>query len=199
MQFLRNVDSDTLTPYIAVTCILLVMSSFLVPFPVVMFVQDLLFFSYDHTAFIRPSEAYSSFSFGMIWIAIVLFSFFLTKRIYEKKDLKYNLTIVHAVLLIMSIVPFTLSIYHYHYVDDVGIHSNKFETISEVSIAWEDIEEVTRSVDNETYRVYTYTISDGRETIAIPYDPQDHETLAAQDAIKQQSEKYDWEIKDHFR
>lgn len=190
---LRDADTDTLFPYIITCGLLLMISAFFLPIVAIMIIQDLLFFSADHWSFIRPGEAFIGFGVGMIWIAIVLFSFFFTKMYSEKKDRKYKLTGLHLIFLIFAIPVFVFSIYHYAYLDEHGIHGNSFWALSEESLAWEEVQEVTRVVDERTKRVLLYTFSDGYTSITIPYDPQDYQTVQS---IKRVVQEYNWDIAD---
>lgn len=195
MYYLRNVDSDTLTPYIASTSLLLMILSVFVPFPAILFIQDMLFFSYDHLSFIRPTASFIGFGAGMIWIAIVLFSFLLTKRYSEKKERKYKLTGVHLAFLTLGFVMFVTSIYHYHYLDEHGIQSNSFWSLAEESLAWGDVEEVSRVVEEDSYRVLSYTFSSNDTSLTIPYDTEDPDTS---NAINRAAEMYNWDVNDNF-
>ncbi|WP_096200297.1 hypothetical protein [Bacillus sp. FJAT-45350] len=194
MNRLRNVDTDTLFPYIMTWGLLLLISSFFVPVVTVMFIQDLLFFSADNWSFIRPVEAYIGFGVGMIWIAIVLFSFLFTKMHSEKKNRTYKLTGLHLILFVVAFPLFVFSIYHYAYFDEHGVQGNSFWTLSEDSIAWDEVQEVTRTVAESSQRVMSYTFSDGDTSITIPYDPQDYQTVQS---IKRVVNIYNWNITDN--
>lgn len=182
-------------PFITATGLFLIIFSFIVPFPAILFIQDMLFFSYDHLSFIRPTAAYVGFGVGMIWIAIVLFSFLITKIYFEKKARKYKLTGLHLVFLTFGFVIFALSIYHYYYLDEEGIHSNSFWSFSVDSMAWDDVEKVSRLVEEDSLRVLSYTFSNEDMSITIPYDTQDTDTSSA---IYRAVEIYKWDVIDNF-
>ncbi|GAE27419.1 hypothetical protein JCM9140_3566 [Halalkalibacter wakoensis JCM 9140] len=193
MKLLKETDSDTLFPYIMTTGLLLVITAFFLPVIVVLFVQDMLFFSADHWTFIRPAAAYIGFGSGMILIAIVLFSFLLTKMYSEKKDKPYKWTGFHLVFLFMVVPLFVFSIYHYAYFDEQGVQGNSFWSLSETRISWEDVEEVTRLVEEGSLLVTAYTFSDGHTSITIPYDPQDYRT---RQSITHLVNVYNWDVAD---
>src|SRR5699024_3032833 len=113
-------------PFVTTIGSIFIILSIFVPMPAVLLIQDMLFFSYEHLSFIRPTLAFVGFGAGMIWIAIVLFSFLLTKMYSEKKGRDYKLTGLHLVFLMLGFVLLAFSIFHYHYLDDYGIHSNAF-------------------------------------------------------------------------
>ncbi|MDQ0351371.1 hypothetical protein J2R98_001185 [Alkalibacillus filiformis] len=195
MKFLKNIDSNDILPYISTTGLILIICSVILPVPVIMLVQDLLFFSYDQTSFIRPTEAYLGFGGAMLLIALILFSFLFTKMYYDKKDKEYNLTAVHLVLFVLSIVLLILPIYHYHYFDDQGVHSNTYWTFSEESIAWDDITEVSREVNEEDYAVLSYTFSNDEQSITIPFDYSDNDTNRT---INYAVDAFNWDVEDEF-
>ncbi|PKR78152.1 hypothetical protein CEY16_06450 [Halalkalibacillus sediminis] len=182
-------------PYIVSTGLILLVSSIFIPFPAVMFIQDMLFFSYDHLSFVRLTSTYFSFGVGMVWIALVLFSFLLTKRHAEKKGKKYKLTALHFAFLLFGFLMFVLSIYHYYYLDENGAHSNSFWTVSETSIAWTEVEEVSRVVKEDDYRVLSYTFKNDEKSVTIPYKTEDTDTAYT---IKSVVENYGWEVEDNF-
>lgn len=195
MYYLRNITSDDIMPFITTTGLLLMILSVIVPFPAVLFIQDMLFFSYDHLSFIRPAATYISFGTGMIWIAIVLFCFLFTKMHAEKKGRPYKRTGIHLVFLILGFVIFAFSIFHYHYLDERGVHSNSFWSLSEDSMAWDDIEEVSRLVEEDSYRVLSYTFSNKDTSITIPYSSEDTDTS---NAINDAIQMYEWDVIDNF-
>ncbi|QKY71749.1 hypothetical protein Len3610_15230 [Lentibacillus sp. CBA3610] len=182
-------------PFITTTGLLLIIFSVFVPFPAILFIQDTLFFSYDHLSFIRPTASYVGFGAGMIWLAIVLFSFLLTKRYFEKKDRKYKLTGIHLAFLTLGFVFFAASIFHYHYLDEHGIQSNLFWSLSEESMAWDDVKELSRVVEEDSYRVLSYTFSSNDMSITIPYDAEDADTSYT---INRAIDMYNWEVVDNF-
>ncbi|MBU9723324.1 MULTISPECIES: hypothetical protein [Bacillaceae] len=193
MQTLKNIDSDTLFPYLMTSGLILLISAFFMPFAAIMLVQDLLFYSPDHWSFIRPTEAYLAFFIGMIWIALIVFSFLFTKMHIEKKGREYKLTWIHIINFVFAIGLLILSIYHYAYLDEEGAHANSFWTFTEKSIAWNDVHEVTRLVEEGSLGVISYTFSNDDTSITIPFDYQDYHTNRA---IKRIRELYDWEIVD---
>lgn len=193
MRILRNIDSDTLMPIILPSSIILIISSFFIPVAVIMFIQDMLFFSYDHWAFIRPAEAYIGFGLGMIWVSIVLLSFLFTKMYSEKKDRKYRLTALHFLFLILAVPVFVLSVHHYAYLDEYGVHGSSFWSLTEDKMAWEDVDNVTRLVEENSRTVISYSFSQGGTSITIPYDPQDFQI---NQAISRVVDLYNWDIID---
>lgn len=195
LKILKNIESDSLMPFILTTGVLLIMLSFIVPFPAILFIQDLLFFSYDHISFIRPSTAFFGFGLGMIWLALVLFSFLFTKIYCEKKEKNYSLTGLHLILFLFGFVIFFFSVFNYHYIDEQALHSNPILSISEKNIAWNDVEHVSREVRDDNAQVLSYTFSDNAIEITIPYDTEDTDTSSA---IYSLMDKYDWDVKDHF-
>lgn len=196
MNFLKNMDSDSMTPFILTTGILLILLSFIVPFPIILFIQDTLFFSYDQIAFIRPRASFLSFAIGMIWIAIVLFSFLFTKIQSEKKGSSYKFTILHLIAFILGLSILGFSIFHYHYLDEKGIYSNSFWSFTEKELLWNDVEKVSRHIDEENYAVLFYTFSNQDTTITIPYDSQDTDLSSA---IYTMIDRYEWDILEYMK
>jgi len=193
MKLFRNTDADSLMPVLVTSGFLLIITAFFVPAVAIMFIQDMLFFSSDHWSFIRPDEAFIGFGAGMIWMGVLLLSILLTKMYAEKKDMKYKLTGIHLVLLALAIPIFVLSVYHYSYLDENGVEANTFWTLSEDKIAWNDVEGVTRLVEEGSYRIFSYTFTSSDTSITIPYDPQDQRTIKA---IDRAIYAYNWEVVD---
>ncbi|MFB1081558.1 hypothetical protein [Jeotgalibacillus sp. JSM ZJ347] len=192
---IRNSDSDTMMPYISTTAILLILTALFLPGILVMFLQDMLFFSYDHWSFLRPSAAYMGFGAGMIWIAVVLLSFLFTKMYSERKKTTYKFAGLHVFMLALALPLFALSIYHYAFLDETGVTGNSFWTFSEERIAWDDVEEVTRLVDESNSAVLSYTFSDGETSITVPYNSREYQTRRA---ILSAVQMYKWEVIDVF-
>ncbi|MFD1334958.1 hypothetical protein ACFQ4N_05195 [Oceanobacillus iheyensis] len=195
MKFLRDIDADSLLPYILTSSLLLLVSAFGIPGIAIIFIQDLLFFSYDHWIFIRPVESFKGFGIAMIWIAVTLLSFLLTKFYMEKKDKEYKLTTIHLLLLVVTIPLFIFSVSHYAYFDSNGVHGNDFWSLSEDNIAWDDVEEVSRVVDPRSRTVFSYHFSDSNTTIDIPYDTQDNRI---KQIITEVINTNDWDVKDIY-
>ena len=193
MHSLKNLDSDTLFPFIMTSGIILIISIFFIPIAAIMLIQDLLFYSPENWSFIRPGAAYKGFGFGMLWIAIVLFSFLFTKMFSEKKEWEYKLTGLHLINLPFAVLVLVLSIYHYAYLNENGVQGNSFWTFTEKSIQWEEVQDVTRLVEEGSLRVISYTFSDGTKNITIPYDSRDYHTSQSITRINQ---KYNWNITD---
>ncbi|MFD1031351.1 hypothetical protein [Metaplanococcus flavidus] len=196
MKFFRDTDSDTLIPYVLTTGLILLLSAAILPVVVLMFLQDLLFFSHDHWSFIRPQAAYQGFAAGMVWLSLTLFSLLFTKMYAETKRKDYKLAGLHVVLLVLALPLFVLSIYHYSYLEEDSVHVNSFWSLSETSIAWNDVTAVTRTVETNTSRVLAYTFSNGDAELTIPYDSQDYKTARA---ISRIAGQYDWETIDVFK
>lgn len=195
MKALREIDADSLTPYILTIGLILLISAPILPVAVIMFIQDMLFFSYDHLSFIRPQAAYSGFAAGMALVAVTLFSFLFTKLYAEKKRRDYRLAGLHLFLLLLALPLFALSIFHYAYLNEDGVHVNPFWSLTEVYVAWDQVEHVVRTVDEGTSRVLSYTFIDGDVTVTVPYDSQDFQTVRT---INRASLQYDWETTDTF-
>lgn len=193
MKFLRNTDSDTLLPYILTTGLILLLSAAIIPVVIIMFIQDLLFFSHDHWSFIRPQAAYQGFAAGMVLISLTLFSLLFTKMYSEKKRKDYKLAGLHVFLLALALPIFVLSVYHYMYLDEGGVQVNPFWSLSEKSIAWDDVTGVVRTVEENTSRTLSYTFENGEKEITIPYASEDYKTARA---IQRVTFEYDWEIRD---
>ncbi|PPA71084.1 hypothetical protein [Jeotgalibacillus proteolyticus] len=195
MKLFQNTDADALMPGIMTSGLLLIVTSFFIPAIAIMFIQDMLFFSSDHWTFIRPSEAFIGFGAGMIWMGIVLFSLLFTKMYAERKNKKYKLTWLHLLFLSMAAPVFVLSIYHYYSIDEQGVKGITFWSASEDHIAWEEVEEVSRVVEEGSQLVFSYTFKSSDTSITIPYDPLDTQTV---DALKRAVYTYEWEVIDHF-
>ncbi|MCD8511084.1 MAG: hypothetical protein LRY73_15280 [Bacillus sp. (in: Bacteria)] len=193
MKRLKNIDSDTLFPYIMTWGVILIVSALFVPLGAIMLIQDLLFFSAEQWTFIRPNAAYFGFGGGMIWIAVVLFSFLFTKMYSENKGQEYKLAGLHLLNLPIVAVVLALSIYHYAYLDDHGVQGNSFWTFKEESISWDEVQKVTRLVEEGSLRVKSYTFYDSETSITIPYDTEDYRTNRA---IRRMNQLYDFNIID---
>ncbi|KYG35083.1 hypothetical protein [Alkalihalobacillus trypoxylicola] len=177
----KKVESDKLLPYVMSIGVILILTSLIVPMVAILFIQDFLFFSSSHWTFIRPSEAFIGFGLGMVWIAVVLFSLFFSMKWSEIKDKDYRWGPLHVLLGCLSIPIFLLSIYHYIYLDEQGVHEISIWSFSEEGILWEDIDHTTRLVQEGSQITISYTFSDGERDITIPHDPQDYLTNTAID------------------
>ncbi len=195
MKFFKNLETDTITPFILGTGAVLIILSFIIPFPAILFIQDALFFSYDNLTFIRPKSAYLGFALGLVWIALIMFSFLLTKMYTEKRKTDYKLTALHIILFLASFIIFAFSIFNYHYIDHKGVHSNPFWTFTEKSINWDDVEHVSRKVRESNYQVLSYTFKSANKQITIPYDTQDIDTSRTVYGV---IGEYGWEVEDVF-
>ncbi|WP_227394588.1 hypothetical protein [Jeotgalibacillus aurantiacus] len=195
MKKRRNFDADSMMKYLLTAGLLMIIMAFFIPGFVVILIQDLLFFSADHWSFIRPMDAFLAFGTGMVIIGLTLISFLFTKLYAEKKRKTYRLTGVHILLIVLTLPLFVFSVYHYAYLNEDGAQANSFWSLSEQSIAWEEVEEVTRIVDEESLRVYSYTFSSDTGEVTIPYDPTDRETVRAIGFVV---DSYGWELNDVF-
>jgi hypothetical protein len=193
MKRRTQIDADTLMPYVLTAGPLLIISAFFVPVIVIMMVQDMLFFSYDHWSFIRPRAAYLGFGGAMIWLAVCLFSLYFIKAAAEKKNWNDRSMSVHTVLMAAAFPIFVLSIYHYAYLDEAGVKVNAFWSVSEDEIHWGDVESVSRVVEEDTQRVTSYTFSGNGRTLTIPYATEDYQT---RQAVNRVLSEYEWEVED---
>ncbi|WP_147804698.1 hypothetical protein [Alkalicoccus halolimnae] len=188
---LKEADADALLPYVLSAGPLLLISAFFIPFAAVMMIQDLLFFSYDHWTFIRPTEAYLGFGAAMVWLSLCLFSLYAAKAFFERKKREDKLSGLHFTLMVLTLPVFVLSIYHYAYLDEDGVQVNAFWSVTEKSLAWEEVVYVARVEEEESQRVLSYTFSDGTRTLTIPYATDDYQT---RQAVNRAIGAYEWEV-----
>ncbi|TVP86056.1 MAG: hypothetical protein EA344_03975 [Alkalicoccus sp.] len=193
MKRRKQIDADTLMPYVLTAGPLLIISAFFVPVIVIMMVQDMLFFSYDHWSFIRPQAAYLGFGGAMIWLAVCLFSLYVVKAAAERKNWSDWSLSVHSLLMTAAFPVFILSIYHYAYLDEAGVKVNSYWSVSETDIHWEDVENVSRTVEEDTQRVTSYTFSSNSKSLTIPYATEDYQT---RQAVNRVLSEYEWEVED---
>ncbi|SDN58325.1 hypothetical protein [Alkalicoccus daliensis] len=191
LKRLKEADANSLLPYVLTAGPLLMIMAFFVPFIAVMMIQDLLFFSRSHWSFIRPREAYLGFGAGMIWLAVCLFSLFAAKVIFERKKREDWLSGLHIILMLLALPIFVLSIYHYAYLDEHGVQVNSFWSMSEESLAWDNVVYVSRVEREGSREVLSYTFSDGEKSLTIPYTTDDYQT---RQAVNEVINVYAWEV-----
>lgn len=195
MKFFRELESDKIQAFILTTGILLLVFSFLLPLPLLLFLQDLLFFSYDHLLFIRPRAGFTGLTLGMILIAVSMLSFLFTKILAEKAGRPYRWTLPHLLGLATGLLLIFLSINHYYFLEEERVGENSFFRLSERDLAFDQVDQVSRKVVRSNYEVLSYSFSSGDLLITIPYNSQDPE---ASRVLYYLIDKYGWEVRDDF-
>lgn len=195
MKFLREVESDKVLRFVLSTSLLLILLSFLLPLPIVLFVQDLLYFSRDHIYFFRPELAFSGMSFGMIVIALSMLSFIGTKMLAEKADKPYRWTIPHVIVFLLGLFLCAQAIDHYYYLTEDGVTENKFFLFGEEYVPFYEVEAVHREVAESNYAVLAFTFTTKDKTVTVPYDSSDPN---ASRAFYYLIHKYEWDVEDNF-
>ncbi|CAM3875533.1 hypothetical protein [Alkalicoccus chagannorensis] len=190
---LRNLESDTMTPYVLTTAPLLLLLAFFVPPAVIMLGQDTLFFSYDHWSFIRPDAAFQGVGAAMIWLAVVLVSWWATKIAAEKRERPYKLTGLHLTAAVLTLPAVVLSLSHYAYLDESAAVENKFFAVGETRVAWDDVEHVVREAEAGSRQVTAYSFEGREDTVTIPYDSSDYQTVQA---ISRVQDMYAWDVEE---
>lgn len=195
MKFLQEVESDRIIRFVLTTCVLLIVFSFILPFPLVLFVQDLLYFSYDHLLFIRPRAAFSGMTYGILLIALTLLSFLVTKILAEKAAKSYRWTLPHLIALLCGLALCVLSVNHYYFLEEGRVGERAFFSFTERDLSFDEVEQVSREVARDNYEVLSYSFDSGELSITIPYDSRDPD---ASRAIYYLMEKYQWKVRDEF-
>jgi len=195
LKYLRDIESDKIIRFILGTSVILLVFSFILPFPIVLFVQDMLFFSYDHLLFIRPRLAYSGMTIGMIVIALAMLSFLATKILSEKGDKVYRWTLPHLIVFVFGFVLMGLALNHYYFLEEGRVVENGFFSFSEEEVSLSEVVELRREVKKENYEVISYTFDRGDKELKIPYDSRDPD---ASQAIYYLIDLYEWELEDVF-
>jgi hypothetical protein len=153
---LINTESEKWTKGLYAMIIILFFNSFLMPFVIIFWIQDLLYHSKSHWLFNAPPSAYISFFIGMIIIPIALSIYLVIKSKLEWKWIGWV-----TWLLILCSVPFSLlGITNYYYYDDEGVHINEILSLEEKDYQWEKMKELKEVwvIENGVTRLTDYVL-----------------------------------------
>ncbi|HLS36157.1 MAG TPA: hypothetical protein VK061_07965 [Bacillota bacterium] len=195
MKYLRDIETARISRFILMTSTLILLLAFILPVPIVLFIQDTLYFSYDHDLFIRPPKAFRGMFIGLVWIAGTLLSFLFTKMYAEKKERPYKWTLPHILSLIVGIAICLLSIHHYYYFAGDTLAENDFFALTENKLSLNDVDHVSREVAESNYEIFSYTFTTSNNEITVPYDARDVEQMRFTYGL---IDIYEWEIEDVF-
>jgi hypothetical protein len=153
---LITIDSEKWTHTLFGIIIILFISSFLLPFVIIFWLQDLLFHSKSHWLFTAPSSAYVSFFIGMLLIPTALSIHLFIKSKYAAKWIGW----VTGLLMLASIPFWCLGVTDYYYFDDEGIYYNKLLSLEETEYRWDDMKELKEVwvLDNGVSRLAEYVL-----------------------------------------
>lgn len=181
-----ELDSSTVLKWGIPAAALLLISAVFLPPALVVFFQEILYFSEHHWAFIPYPSAFQLMAAAMAWAALCIISLFVTMLIAEGKKRTYRGTAVHAGLGLLSLPLLALSLGHYAYIDDEGVHTNAMWSFSEETMAWEDVQHVERLTSGESVTVNEYAFADENRTFIIPYNANDFPTTRAMTQMEEE-------------
>ncbi|WP_316569387.1 hypothetical protein [Neobacillus sp. YIM B06451] len=159
---LAGIERKT-SQYILVISIMLFIGSLFMPFILVNLIQKALYNTKEIMYFKTPPSSYVTFGVGMMWIALVLLVFVITKKKFELGKLKW----LSLLFIPLSIPFFMFSIENYYYLDKEGIHSNELSSYKSVeTFRWDEIKEVKEIYANEKgmtkTKAYKFITKDNR-------------------------------------
>lgn len=149
--------------YILIISIMLFIGSLFMPFILVYLIQDALYNSKEMMYFKTPPSSYFTFGVGMMWIALVLLVYVITKKKFEIGKLKW----LSLLFIPLSIPFFLFSIENYYYLDKEGIHSNELTSFKAVeTYRWDEMKEVkeiyAKEKGNTKTKAYQFITKDNR-------------------------------------
>jgi hypothetical protein len=131
-----------LSKFLIMTSLILILSCIFLPFVAIYTYQN-IFISDGINAwfFTTPNKNYYFFAGALIWFSIVImiFLFYRNKMLLNDKKVRSSLFVLLALPGVISIF---LSLNHYFYLNDEGIHVNQFWGTGVESYNWEDVTDV---------------------------------------------------------
>lgn len=136
---------------------ILIFSSILSPFFIVLPIQELLF-KPDGFWFFGPPRM----AFGIFIGAILFLAFVILIKVWLASNDKYNSKIKKAyyVAILFSFLIMFLALNQYRYVDGEAIHVNPLFSLSEKKYKWEDVEKATQTI-NKSKVSFDFTFKNG--------------------------------------
>ncbi|WP_059172498.1 hypothetical protein [Bacillus sp. FJAT-27445] len=155
-----------------VWAIILLISSFFMPFIIVFLIHNSFFQNREQWLFVAPGQGYITFMAGMVWIALVMFMHLFIQYRYELKFMKW----ITLVLLLFSIPVFMVGATNYYYFDDKGLHYNELKSFNHTdTYEWNSFKEVkqvhaVRTGDNAKYLESYEFITTSNKHFVVPYE-----------------------------
>ncbi|PYZ98936.1 hypothetical protein CR205_10305 [Alteribacter lacisalsi] len=164
-----RVDPDKLNKLLISVLILALIGSFFLPFVLIAFVQDALYFSEHHWLFLAPTSAFYAIGGGLIWFAALILAYIVIYHIRDRKDrdVPHKWAFLTASLFMIPMI--TAGIANYYYIDESGIHFSGLTTISETTFHWYEIETVQPVGEDDRYIAYYLFTSKNGEYYLMPY------------------------------
>lgn len=128
-----------LSKFLVMTSIILLFSCIFLPFVAIYTYQD-IFISNSIQAwfFTTPSSNYFTFAGALIWFSIIIIFYLIyrNRMLIKEQRVKHYLFLL---LVLPGVITVILSLHHYFYLDDEGIHYNSFFGVGTTSYKWEDV------------------------------------------------------------
>jgi len=149
-------------------------SSFFMPFVLVILLHDVLHFSKSHWFFRAPFSAYVLGFSGLLLLSILLTLDEIIRSKREDDGKKTGPWLIF-VSIILSIICYVYAANNYYFFDDEGLHYNKMFELNQRDLYWDDFEKVeqvvTRENNMEVYKEHVFFTKEGEEFV-IPYEPE---------------------------
>ncbi|MBM6619313.1 hypothetical protein [Bacillus suaedaesalsae] len=128
-----------LSKFLIMTSIILVFSCIFLPFVVIYTYQDIFISNHiNGWFFTTPNSNYAIFAGSLFWFAIVMILYL----IYRNRMLLKGKKVKHLLFLILAFpgaIAIILSLNHYFYLDNQGIHYNEFWGVGTETFKWQDV------------------------------------------------------------
>lgn len=166
-------------PILLTSGILLLIGSLFIPIPVILFAQDILFFSQDHWTLIRHDEAFKGFAAGMAWLGIISFSALFTVMWADKKRKPYRLAALHVALAFLSIPLCLFALFSYSSIEPTRMTHHEFGSFQSQELSFDEMTTMIRHYETEPTRITEISFISANQTLTIPYDPEDSRSVRA--------------------
>ncbi|WP_392455378.1 hypothetical protein ACF3OH_00840 [Chryseomicrobium aureum] len=166
-------------PILLSSGILLLIFSLFIPIPIILFMQDLLFFKDDTLSVIRHDEAFKGLAAAFTWLGIVALGAYATIVYADKKRKPYRLKWVHLILAFLSVPIALFSLFSYSSIQETYIETQNFGEFSSERIELDEVPQIMRHYEPNPTRVTSITFRSPDKEITIPFSAEDGRTSRA--------------------
>jgi len=175
----RRKQPINMEPILLSSGVLLLVFSVFISIPIILFMQDLLFFKEDTLTLIRHDEAFTGLAVAFAWLGIVSLSAYGTVVYADKKRKPYRLKWAHIGLAFLSLPIAFFSLFSYSTVQETYIESHEFGEFSSERIELHEVFQITRHYEPNPTRVTSITFESPNKQITIPFSAEDGRTSRA--------------------
>ncbi|TMW70319.1 hypothetical protein [Alteribacter natronophilus] len=164
-----RVDPDKLNKLLISGVVLALLATFFLPFVLIAFIQDAVYFSPDHWLFLAPASAFYAIGGAFLWLAFLMLAYVAVYHIRDRrgKEVPYKWAYAAASVFALPLIAFGIA--NYYYIDESGIHYSALTTFSETSMPWESIESMQPVGDEEDYIAYYLFTAENGDYYMMPY------------------------------